>query len=295
MDTKHGSRVATRRVGLIVTVLVAVLTLGACGTGGANTEQAASPQPVAVEPVADGAADRTGSLTVGSDEGSVKSDRSSGELGAGVTAQTKVLHRFGEVVEPGAGTGSWSSMDEFMDFVIQDANGYWQWIFWDYGMESPSVNYVFPAPGQVIETSCGSTDDQTAFYCDADDLIVVSQQLAIDLWDGEYTYAGRDVGEYSGDMAVAFVVAHELAHSLQGQLGYLETPTARSAPSSRRTAGPACGLAPPPTGACSTTVTSKRRSPPHGSWEIPGARRGTTATPPSAWPPSPRASTPASR
>jgi predicted metalloprotease len=217
MKTQAARRL--RRVGLVVTVLVAAVTLGACGSstlgggstnGGAAADGADAPveTTAAVQPVSVDGKDE------GADVGVAVGDSGSSSI--------KALHRFGEVVEPGAGTGSWSSMAEFLEFVLFDTDGYWQSVFADYGLTAPYVEYVFPAPGEVYKTSCGRTNDRSAFYCPKDDLIVFSQQMAIDLWEGTYTLNGRQVDGGSGDMGPAFAVAHEFAHSLQSELGFLD-------------------------------------------------------------------------
>jgi predicted metalloprotease len=222
MKTQAAAR-RVRRVGLIVTVLVAALALGACGKGGAIEDGAAT------EPGRSTSAEAvTERRTVDGDLGAgtaVETDRpdSGAALGdGGSSSSVKALHRPGEWVEPGVGTGSWSSMHEFLEFVLFDANGYWQSVFAEYGLAAPYVEYVFPMPGEVYDTSCGLTDDRSAFYCPADDLIVFSQQMAVDLWDGTFTLNGRQVEGGAGDMAPAFIVAHEFAHSLQSEMGYLD-------------------------------------------------------------------------
>jgi predicted metalloprotease len=227
-----------RRVGLIVTVLVAALTLGACGSSGNGDEAAAHNQQAQDQQAQDQQAqdqqaqDQPGSDAARGDDkvsvGGAGLDGANGDglepvaLGDGSATSVQALHRYGEVVDPSAGTGSWSSMEEFLEFVLYDANGYWQSVFSDYGMWSPYVEFVFPAPGESFSTSCGATNDRSAFYCPTDDLIVFSQQMAADLWDGTFELNGRQVPGGGGDMAPAFIVAHEFAHSLQGELGFLD-------------------------------------------------------------------------
>jgi predicted metalloprotease len=218
-----------RRVGLVVTVLVAALTLGACGSGGGSAGTAAPAHGQQSEaPQAPRASSETGDAGDAKvSAGDRSNDRSTNaprpvEAEDGSATPVQALHRYGEVVDPGAGTGSWSSMQEFLEFVLFDANGYWQSVFSDYGMWSPYVEYVFPAPGERFSTSCGTTNDRSAFYCPTDDLIVFSQELAAELWDGTFQLNGRQVPGGAGDMGPAFIVAHEFAHSLQSELGFLD-------------------------------------------------------------------------
>jgi uncharacterized protein len=241
MDTKRSERVGMRRVGAIVTVLVTALALGACGSTGGSDEAAehqAAPvpvvaterplvadqpattaRPVAVEPGATAVAtgdEATGRAALGAD--SRREARTDVRIGGDATRSVGALHREGEIVEPGAGIGHFESLEEFMEFVLFDANDYWQGVFADYGMQAPFTYYFFPAPGESWSSSCGPTSDRTAHYCTPDDEIVVSQQRAFD----EAIFVADEIGLGAGDMAVAFIVAHEFAHSLQGEMSFFD-------------------------------------------------------------------------
>jgi predicted metalloprotease len=235
MNTEHGDRVATRRVGLTVTVLVAALALGACATGATKTERAAhrvaanavAPTEVATPADAaphvhagatDGKGAGTGASVVDGAVGGVVDGVVDGVVGEGAATEVKALHRAGEIVEPGTGVGSFASMEEFLEFVLFDANDYWQRVFADYGIRAPFTYYVFPAPGEVFTSSCGRSNDATAYFCIRDDTIVLSQQRAAD----EAAYVAEVVGGGAGDMAAAFIVAHEFAHSLQSEMNFFD-------------------------------------------------------------------------
>jgi len=118
-----------------------------------------------------------------------------------------------------------TTMDEFLVSIVTNVDGYWSGVWNTDGLATPEVNYAFPLPGESVETQCSQTglsDDVSAFYCPADDTIVVSQQFASRVWEGAIK-ANPDLTERypTGDFSVAYVVAHEYAHSLQAELGWV--------------------------------------------------------------------------
>ena len=120
--------------------------------------------------------------------------------------------------------GTFTTMDDFLTTVLQDIDAYWSAIFEASGLPAPQVIYAWPEAGARLPSACEPffTDDNTAAYCPADDRIVVSQPLALAVWKGQVrANADPDDGQASGDFSVAYVVAHEYAHSLQGELGIL--------------------------------------------------------------------------
>ncbi|MCU1585602.1 MAG: hypothetical protein JWM49_2158 [Microbacteriaceae bacterium] len=127
-------------------------------------------------------------------------------------------------------TNAASMMDDFLNYVLQDVDSYWTGVWAAAGYPEPSVNYAFPAPGEQVEVSTGCTPDEsgltndsTAEYCASDDTIVISQTLATGIWDGTIRANMSANDRYStGDFSVAYVVAHEYAHSLQSELNLLD-------------------------------------------------------------------------
>lgn len=74
-----------------------------------------------------------------------------------------------------------------------------------------------------MTSQCGTSDDLSAYYCTVSDQIVVSQSLAGRVWEGTIAANTDDDMQYeTGDFSVAYVVAHEHAHSLQAELGILQ-------------------------------------------------------------------------
>ncbi|MCV2491559.1 neutral zinc metallopeptidase [Geodermatophilus sp. YIM 151500] len=112
------------------------------------------------------------------------------------------------------------SMWDFLQTQLLDVHEYWSRFQGAAGGPATSVDYVFPVPGEVFPTSCGPSDDNSMFYCPADDLVVFSQDVAIRLWNGEYQVNPDDhAGKVAGDFAVALMVAHEYAHNVQWEIG----------------------------------------------------------------------------
>ncbi len=204
------SRTAVRRLRRGALALAALaLVLGACSTGGSPVETATgdSGSSSSASSASSAASSSSRSDPVGSDPS-----------GSSVRLQ---LHRPNQNPNPMVTPSSdWSSMNEFLWFVIDDADRYWTSILTGSGFAEPQVKVLLPMPGAVERTACSATDDRSMYYCPTDDTIVFSQQLAIDLWNGHYRGPdGQTIDGPGGDMAPALMVAHEFAHSIQSELG----------------------------------------------------------------------------
>jgi hypothetical protein len=129
----------------------------------------------------------------------------------------------------GGTTTTTQTMDQFLTVVIGNVDRYWTGVLTKAGQPENQVTYSWLAPGATEQTGCVTADgapemagDRSAAYCPADDTIRVSQQFAKDLWDGVMddelpgSAAGR--GHAGGDFAVAYVIGHEYAHSVQQHL-----------------------------------------------------------------------------
>lgn len=126
-------------------------------------------------------------------------------------------------VTPANIKGSTGTMEDFLVFVITDVDAYWSDVWEDEGEPEPQVTYAFPATGESVTSQCGTSDDLSAYYCTIDDQIVVSQSLAASIWEGSIAAnTDGDMQYETGDFSVAYVVAHEFAHSLQAELGILQ-------------------------------------------------------------------------
>lgn len=120
----------------------------------------------------------------------------------------------GQIGGDGAFPGS---MYDFQAYWFGDVAAWWQ----TQGV-APFAYYRFPAPGEWFPSPCGDgPDDLAAFYCPADDTVVVSQALATRIWEGTFDRTGRYGGQAAGDMGVVYVLAHEYAHNVQYEQGLL--------------------------------------------------------------------------
>jgi predicted metalloprotease len=118
------------------------------------------------------------------------------------------------------------TMHDYLVYLISDIDAFWSPIMVGAGYPDPFVNHSFPAPGEPVATNCPSEDGPDfptqAFYCGFDDQIVVTQEMARQIWDGTYKTNSDPTSNYSaGDFSVAFILAHEYAHNLQTELGWM--------------------------------------------------------------------------
>jgi len=104
-----------------------------------------------------------------------------------------------------------SSFEGFMNDVFVNVDGYWKETFAAADIARPRVGRVFIRPSETVDTDCGEdADDQSAFYCPADDTIYVGESIS------------RDILDNLGDFGVAYVIAHEYAHNVQQELGWFD-------------------------------------------------------------------------
>lgn len=98
-------------------------------------------------------------------------------------------------------------LQELMDFVSQDIDNYWRYIFTqvDRSYNSPTrvMGYSYRDP---VQTGCGISQPGNAFYCPSDRSIYYD----INLLQAEL--------EEIGDFAPAMILAHEYGHFIQDQL-----------------------------------------------------------------------------
>ncbi|CUR54402.1 exported hypothetical protein [metagenome] len=123
-------------------------------------------------------------------------------------------------------------MATFLTSVLTDIDQFWAGVFVNAGLAENQVSYVFPAPGESVQSACNGgiqTDDSAAFYCPPDDTIVISQAAATQIWQGQMTADPNNTASHeSGDFSVALVVAHEYAHALQEELGLTASETRKT-------------------------------------------------------------------
>jgi len=98
---------------------------------------------------------------------------------------------------------------EFTKFVNKDVQDYWQQVFTDSNKSYTRAPVVLFTGGTV--SGCGTASSQTGpFYCPADNKVYLDLAFFSEL--------SRRYGA-PGDFAAAYVIAHELGHHVQDQLG----------------------------------------------------------------------------
>jgi uncharacterized protein len=111
----------------------------------------------------------------------------------------------------------WTSQDEggdaFLTAVFDDAQAMWQREFDAAGLDySPATITIFR---DEVDTACGTQPATVGpFYCPADKGVYLDRRF--------FTALSRTVGVHLGDFAQAYVVAHEVAHHVQNELGTLK-------------------------------------------------------------------------
>src|SRR5688572_6453806 len=122
-------------------------------------------------------------------------------------------------VEPGAGGGPETSrpanpaeeqLKQFTSVVLKDTEDVWKKLFREQlGKQYGDPTLVLFSDG--VRSACGSASSAMGpFYCPADQKVYIDLQFFADL---ERRYRA------AGDFAQAYVVAHEVGHHVQNQLG----------------------------------------------------------------------------
>jgi predicted metalloprotease len=97
----------------------------------------------------------------------------------------------------------------FVSFVLDDAQGTWTELFRESGQTYRPAQLVLFR--QATESGCGfATSEVGPFYCPADETIYLDLGFFREL---QQRYGAE------GDFAQAYVIAHEVAHHVQNQLG----------------------------------------------------------------------------
>jgi predicted metalloprotease len=139
--------------------------------------------------------------------------------GFDVGGLTDILEEFAPA--DGAGTGE-NPLDpaddpdantvDFMSFVLDDVQGFWDGHFADAGQEYPYAELVLFRDG--VQSGCGFASSATGpFYCPADSKAYLDVAFFREL---------SDRFGAPGDFAQAYVLAHELGHHVQNVLGINE-------------------------------------------------------------------------
>ncbi|HJU34511.1 MAG TPA: neutral zinc metallopeptidase [Nitrososphaera sp.] len=101
---------------------------------------------------------------------------------------------------------------DFISIVVADTEDTWNEIFAD-----ENLNYREPTLvlfSDAVDSACGIAQSAVGpFYCPLDEKVYIDLSFYTDL---------RDVFGAQGDFAQAYVVAHEIGHHVQNQLGIME-------------------------------------------------------------------------
>lgn len=114
--------------------------------------------------------------------------------------------------EQAATTPEEDSMAQFVSVVLKDTETIWGKLFEESGSTYRQPKLVLFS-GQV-ESACGLASSASGpFYCPNDQMVYIDLSFCNQL--------RTKLGAY-GDFAVAYVIAHEIGHHVQNQLGILE-------------------------------------------------------------------------
>jgi predicted metalloprotease len=105
---------------------------------------------------------------------------------------------------------SQNSFERFGASVLRNVGDYWTVTFRAADLPRPRVKYRFIRPGGEVRTRCQgeAANDESAFYCPADDTIYFGEAI------------GKEIYDNIGDFGVAYALAHEYAHNVQQELGW---------------------------------------------------------------------------
>lgn len=127
-----------------------------------------------------------------------------------ILSQSQIINQGGNA--PYEQTAEEEELAEFASVVLADTEAVWQDIFYEYGE-------VYQEPILVlysgyVQSACGTAGSSTGpFYCPGDN------KVYIDLGFFQEMETRFDA---PGDFAMAYVIAHEVGHHVQNQLGIMD-------------------------------------------------------------------------
>ena len=133
-------------------------------------------------------------------------------LGADPAVVLDTISSTGPAVDtPYVETAEEKELADFVSVVLADTETVWTGVFTQLGEEYSEPTLVLYS--DAVESACGVAGSSTGpFYCPADN------KLYIDLsFFGEL----RDRFQAPGDFAMAYVLAHEVGHHVQNELGVM--------------------------------------------------------------------------
>ena len=118
----------------------------------------------------------------------------------------------GQASGPVEATEAENEMAQFVSVVLADTEEIWTKIFAEQGATYRKPTLVLFR--DQVESACGyATSASGPFYCPGDEKVYIDLSFFDDL--------RAKYGVY-GDFAIAYVVAHEIGHHVQNQMGILE-------------------------------------------------------------------------
>ncbi|MBA2700626.1 MAG: neutral zinc metallopeptidase [Chloroflexi bacterium] len=116
--------------------------------------------------------------------------------------------------QPGGTLNPQNDTDQFVAATVADIQAFWGDTFTTSGRDYPETKLVL-FEGQT-QSGCGPASSATGpFYCPAD------QKVYLDL--GFFDELKTRFGAQGGDLAIAYVIAHEFGHHIQTVLGISES------------------------------------------------------------------------
>jgi predicted metalloprotease len=124
--------------------------------------------------------------------------------------QSQIINQGGNA--PYQQTAEEEELAEFVSVVLADTEAVWQDIFYEYGE-------VYQEPILVlysgyVQSACGTAGSSTGpFYCPGDNKVYI---------DLSFFQEMETRFDAPGDFAMAYVIAHEVGHHVQNQLGIMD-------------------------------------------------------------------------
>lgn len=118
----------------------------------------------------------------------------------------------GDETEQVHSTPEEDQMAQFVSVVLKDTETVWSKIFQEWGSLYHKPTLVLFR--EEVSSACGFASAASGpFYCSADEKVYI---------DLSFCDLLRTKFEANGDFAIAYVIAHEIGHHVQNQLGILE-------------------------------------------------------------------------
>lgn len=116
-------------------------------------------------------------------------------------------------------TAEEDQMAQFVSVVLKDTETVWSKIFLEWGLTYRQPTLVLFR--DEVSSACGFASAASGpFYCPSDEKVYI---------DLSFCDLLRTKFEANGDFAIAYVIAHEIGHHVQNQLGILEKVTTQRA------------------------------------------------------------------